>query len=328
MVAQAAESALSGRREPPPGLAIDVVAAFASGAEGTPSALLGSSGPSHRSSTLPEAIGRHLGASDGSETLAVEVESDPQGARATACLLGAGAGWPIAEADPGEAPALPSTFAAFDRLIRSPLGSEVTLRAPGGPAYRIRKAREIPTHGPAAPMTGEGAHSIPRPNLDHLADPKLLTRVSEGAYIPRASYLEALPARWRFMGSRCDACGRDWFPPRGACPKCGSGEHLHPHSLPLHGGTIVALTTIGKGGQPTEFDPWVDAVGPYQVAIVELAPGCRATLQVTDALPGELSLGQRVSTRLRRLYPMEGEWRYGRKAVPLDPADLSPSADR
>jgi uncharacterized OB-fold protein len=77
------------------------------------------------------------------------------------------------------------------------------------------------------------------------------------------------------------------------------------------------LTTIGRGGQPTEFDPMVDAVGPYQVAIVELAPGSRATLQVSDAAPGALKIGDRVSTRLRRLYPMEGEWRYGRKALPL-----------
>jgi len=43
----------------------------------------------------------------------------------------------------------------------------------------------------------------------------------------------------------------------------------------------------------------------------------RVTLQVTDAAPCTLKVGDHVDTRLRRLYPMEGEWRYGRKAVPV-----------
>jgi hypothetical protein len=53
------------------------------------------------------------------------------------------------------------------------------------------------------------------------------------------------------------------------------------------------------------------------VVLAEFAPGVRLTLQVTDAGPDELRIGSRIGTRLRRLYPMEGEWRYGRKAVPL-----------
>lgn len=80
---------------------------------------------------------------------------------------------------------------------------------------------------------------------------------------------------------------------------------------------MVASTTVGPGGQPTEFDDQVARSGPYGVVLVELAPGARVTLQVTDARPGELGVGARVGTSLRRLYPMEGEWRYGRKAVPL-----------
>jgi uncharacterized OB-fold protein len=73
---------------------------------------------------------------------------------------------------------------------------------------------------------------------------------------------------------------------------------------------------IGPGGQPTEFDPQVAEWGSYEVLLVELAPGARATVQLTDAEPGSVRIGDRVDTRLRRVYPIEGEWRYARKAVP------------
>ena len=142
------------------------------------------------------------------------------------------------------------------------------------------------------------------------------TAVSEGAYVPRPRYLENLPSRWRFLAEACQACHGTTFPARGICRRCGRRDALTTVSLPFDGGRVVAVTTVGKGGQPTEFDPQVEAQGPYDVALVELARGMRVTLQVTDAPAGTLEVGDRVNTLLRRLYPMEGEWRYGRKAVP------------
>jgi len=144
--------------------------------------------------------------------------------------------------------------------------------------------------------------------------------VSEGAYVPRARYLENLPSRWRFLAETCGACHGTTFPARGVCRRCGRKDSLTTIQLPLDGGRVVAITTVGKGGQPTEFDRQVESSGPYDVALVELARGVRVTLQVTDSVPGELRVGARVNTLLRRLYPMEGEWRYGRKAVPAGTA--------
>jgi uncharacterized OB-fold protein len=144
-----------------------------------------------------------------------------------------------------------------------------------------------------------------------------LAAVSEGAYVPRPRYLENLPSRWRFLAEMCGACQGTTFPARGVCRRCGRTDRLTPLTLPYDGGRVVAVTTVGKGGQPTEFDAQVEALGPYDVALVELARGMRVTLQATDAPPGSLKVGDRVDTRLRRLYPMEGEWRYGRKAVPV-----------
>ena len=140
--------------------------------------------------------------------------------------------------------------------------------------------------------------------------------VSEGAYVSRPRYLENLPSRWRFEAEECPSCGTTTFPARGRCRGCGGREGLRSRRLPRDDALVVAATVIGPGGQPTEFDPQVTAQGGYGVVLAELAPGQRVTLQVTDAEPGRVRIGDRVDTRLRRLYATEGEWRYGRKAVP------------
>jgi len=163
-----------------------------------------------------------------------------------------------------------------------------------------------------------GGPSIDRKLLGKFAETNL-DAVSEGAYVPHARYLENLPSRWRFVAESCAACAGTTFPARGVCRQCGRRDKLTALALPYEGGRVVAVTTVGKGGQPTEFDAQVATFGPYDVALVELARGMRVTLQVTDAPPGTVRVGGRVDTRLRRLYPMEGEWRYGRKAVPVAP---------
>ena len=165
-------------------------------------------------------------------------------------------------------------------------------------------------------LTPDGGHPVDLARVLAASDPPL-GAVSEGAYVPRPRYLENLPSRWRFVAEECGACGARSFPARGICLRCGARGALRPIPLPTDGGIVVAETTIGKGGQPTEFDAQVAAFGGYSVVLAELAPGARVTLQVTDASPGSLPIGSRIGTRLRRLYPQEGEWRYGRKAVPL-----------
>lgn len=167
-------------------------------------------------------------------------------------------------------------------------------------------------------VTGEAGRPAGRKLPRRTAEGNL-SAVSEGAYVPRPRYLENLPSRWRFLAEACGACHGTTFPARGICRRCGRRDALTPIPLPYDGGRVVAVTTVGKGGQPTEFDAQVEALGPYDVAIVELARGMRVTLQVTDTDPGALKVGDRVNTLLRRLYAMEGEWRYGRKAVPASP---------
>ncbi len=143
-----------------------------------------------------------------------------------------------------------------------------------------------------------------------------LGALSQGAYVPHPRYLENLPSRWRLEAERCGHCDTLTFPIAGRCSVCGRSDGLRREPLARDGLEVQAVTTIASGAQPTEFDPVVAAAGSYDVLIAGLGASVRGTFQVTDAAPGQVRIGDRVRLALRRLYPMEGEWRYGLKAVP------------
>ncbi len=183
---------------------------------------------------------------------------------------------------------------------------------------------------------GAAESGVDPPSEKFLEREAELNVVSQGAYVPHPRYLENLASRWRLMGDRCPHCGTLTFPVAGRCRSCRRSDGLRAEALPRNGLEVEAVTTISPGAQPTEFDPVVEAAGEYDVAVVALGSATRATVQVTDTLPGRLHVGDRVALMLRRLYPMEGEWRYGLKAVPEGAeirgsgptGKLSPSAPR
>jgi uncharacterized OB-fold protein len=144
--------------------------------------------------------------------------------------------------------------------------------------------------------------------------PASLDLRAEGAYVPRPRYVENLPSRWRLLADRCRACGHRTFPSRGTCAACGSSEIIS-EPLSRAGWIVEAVTTVRPGAQPTEFDRTVGLAGAYSVVVARSPEGPRATFQVAGP-SGTLAIGASVVPVLRRLYPMEGEWRYGRKAIP------------
>jgi uncharacterized OB-fold protein len=146
--------------------------------------------------------------------------------------------------------------------------------------------------------------------------------LSEGAYVPRPTYVAQRPSRWRLAAVRCSNCGRITFPVRSHCRHCGRTETLEPIELPHRDLRVEAMTVVHQGAQPTEFDRQAAATGSYAVVVAEAASDARITLQLADAVPSSVRIGDRVDLVLRRLIPMEGEWRYGLKAIP------SPSAAR
>ncbi|MCI4357905.1 MAG: hypothetical protein L3J95_01995 [Thermoplasmata archaeon] len=144
----------------------------------------------------------------------------------------------------------------------------------------------------------------------------LPANLSEGAYVPRATYRSERAHRWRLAADRCSRCGEITFPSHGRCASCGSTDTLTRFELPRRDLRVEASTIIHAGAQPTEFDRQVEGAGPYEVVIASVCPGVRITLQVSDTPVGSIGVGDRIDAKLRRLIPMEGEWRYGLKAVP------------
>jgi uncharacterized OB-fold protein len=225
-------------------------------------------------------------------------------------------GHPIVEAPSapdglGEAPNLPFALGLRGLSAEAPSGEEVVVAFIHGETTEFLGLRRTgpvrwvgPTEYPAALGRAPPAH-VPS---------DALRAVSEGAHVPRPRYLENLPSRWRLIAERCDACQAVSFPRRGRCRQCGARQGLTEFELPREG-VIEASTVVAPGAQPTEFDALVARTGPYGVVLVRLAEGARATLMVADGPPEPLPIGSRVTTRLRRLYPIEGEWRYGRKAL-------------
>jgi uncharacterized OB-fold protein len=195
--------------------------------------------------------------------------------------------------------------------LAPPSGTDRAESSLGAPGTALRRAAGLAPEGPTP-----AAPTDPAPAPVPAAPSGSLDQRSEGAYVPRPRYLENLPSRLRFAAERCGACGALTFPLRGYCRACGRADRIERIELDRRGGVVEAITTIHPGAQPTEFDGWVRSRGAYDVALVRLAPGALVTLQVSDASPGALLPGARVDTAIRRLYPMEGEWRYGRKAVP------------
>ncbi len=230
-----------------------------------------------------------------------------------------------AEPGPTARPAPPPGEGAYALLVDTLSGPDPGLVPSGfgpAPGEELSALMGVAARSGAAPTPtwrgdwgADPRGGIPRPSFPAPAA-ALPVRVSEGAYLPPASYREGIASRWRFEAERCASCGTTTFPIRGRCRGCGRTDGLVVTPLPREGLRVVAVTWIGAGGQPTEFDDQVAATGPYGVALLELAPGVRATASLTDVAAPPVGIGALVRTQLRRLYALDGAWRYGRKAIP------------
>lgn len=192
-------------------------------------------------------------------------------------------------------------------------GSWVHATADRTAVRTVLDGREVPVEGYPVPDGRLWLEVEEEPWRSRAGAP--LGLVSQGAYLSRESYLASLPARWRLEGEKCAKCGAFSLPPAGRCHRCGAREGLRRGRLPRTGASLESATVIHKGAQPTEFDWHQETYGSYGVGLVRFPEGPALTLQITDQHPAEAAVGAEVELVLRRLYPQEGAWRYGLKAV-------------
>jgi len=117
-----------------------------------------------------------------------------------------------------------------------------------------------------------------------------------------------IPERYGLIGTKCETCGKVYFPPRPICPKCRRKGRLR--EIKFSGkGKVYTHTTIYSA--PTGFEDQV----PYVIAIIELEEGAKVLGQIVDCEPDEVKIGSGVEKvfRLIQRDDPEGLIHYGFK---------------
>ncbi len=98
---------------------------------------------------------------------------------------------------------------------------------------------------------------------------------------------------YRLIGSKCAACGAEFFPPVYRCKKCGS-ESIKDKEMPKTG-KIMTYTHLH------EPLPGFEAQAPLFLAVVELENGARVLTQVVDSPAEAVKTGAKVAATTRRI---------------------------
>jgi uncharacterized OB-fold protein len=116
--------------------------------------------------------------------------------------------------------------------------------------------------------------------------------------------------RYNLLGTRCETCGRHFYPPRPFCPDCRRDGKIVEHKF-KGTGTVVTYSIIRSASDQFKF------LTPYPIAIIELDEGTRLTSQVICDID-QIKIGMRVKSVFRKLGEdgSSGPIYYGTKFVP------------
>ncbi|MDG6952580.1 MAG: Zn-ribbon domain-containing OB-fold protein [Nitrososphaerota archaeon] len=114
---------------------------------------------------------------------------------------------------------------------------------------------------------------------------------------------------YRLIGSRCGACGAEFFPPVYRCKKCGS-EEIADREMPRTG-KILTHTLLH------EPLPGFESQAPFYLAVVRLDNGAKVLTQIVDSPPEAVKSGANVRATVRRanVDGESGQIFYGYKFV-------------
>ncbi|MCX6681478.1 MAG: Zn-ribbon domain-containing OB-fold protein [Methanoregula sp.] len=127
-----------------------------------------------------------------------------------------------------------------------------------------------------------------------------------------ARFWRKIPQRYNMLGTKCETCGRHFFPPRSFCPDCRRSGKITDYKF-AGTGTVVTYTVIHTASEQFEH------LTPYVLAIVQLNEGPRMTAQVV-CRPDEIKIGMKVKRVFRRIAAdgESGVIHYGTKFVPVE----------
>ena len=106
---------------------------------------------------------------------------------------------------------------------------------------------------------------------------------SDAKVAPLVDYLE----KGKVMMTKCQQCGKAFFPPKADCPQCVSSnvEWLEISSI----GTLLTFTVVNYGPSGFENDT------PYTLGIAEFEEGVKVLGRVSREIsPEDIKVGMRV----------------------------------
>jgi hypothetical protein len=117
---------------------------------------------------------------------------------------------------------------------------------------------------------------------------------------------------YRLIGSRCEECGTEFFPPVYRCRRCGS-ENIKDKEMPREG----KIMTYTRLHEPL---PGFEAQAPFYLAVVILDNGARVLSQVVDSPDEAIKTGARVRATVRRakVDGDSGQIIYGYKFIVIE----------
>jgi uncharacterized OB-fold protein len=115
---------------------------------------------------------------------------------------------------------------------------------------------------------------------------------------------------WKFglRGSRCTACGNVHLPPQRVCSSCNAIDQTEVYDASGKAAHIASFSTDLVSDSPAS---------PAVAAMIDFEGGGRVMMELTEADPAKLAIGDPVEVAFRRTYKVHGTPNYFWKARPL-----------
>jgi uncharacterized OB-fold protein len=115
------------------------------------------------------------------------------------------------------------------------------------------------------------------------------------------------PWKFSFTGSSCEECGERHLPPARVCARCSSIDRMQP--VPMADvPAVVATFTIDH----LAFTP----SPPLVAAVLDFEGGGRFRCELTDVVPEQVAIGDRVEMTFRRVATAQTVHNYFWKGRP------------
>jgi uncharacterized protein len=147
---------------------------------------------------------------------------------------------------------------------------------------------------------------------------KIQSRVKFVMSIP---YYRMRDRYYRIIGSKCEKCGEQYFPPVNICRKC-KNTHLENFEMPKDGS--VLSYTLQK-----ESVSGFEEQEPMVFGLIQLSNGVRIVAQIVDLPYESLKIGTKVTAVFRRVKAdgPSGQIFYGYKFGPVRSGTLRAATD-